>query len=133
METQCRSCSDHTREPVGQHFQQLVRCSDSGRGGTTTRKHGLVRVLSSVAVRSQYGWSTCKSSPRFRFWLDSNSLMDRGFNPTILTHASTHQQQLNAGPRVPTSNHLLNTFEASVLFDPTGYMDPASIDRKSVV
>ena len=63
----------------------------------------------------------------FDFGSTTSPLMDQGFNPSILTHTSTHQHQLNAGPRVPTSNHLLNTFGASLLFDTMGYTDPASI------
>lgn len=51
--------------------------------------------------------------------------MDQGFNPSILTYTSVHQQQRNAGPGVPTSNHSLNTFGATLLFDPMGYTNPA--------
>ena len=49
--------------------------------------------------------------------------MDQGFNSSILTH----QQQRSAGPRVPMSNHSLNTYGASLLFDPMRYTDPASL------
>ena len=63
----------------------------------------------------------------FDFGPTATPLMDQGFNPSIPTHTSTHRYQLNAGPRVPTSNHPLNTFGASLLFDPMGYTDPASI------
>ncbi len=73
-----------------------------------------------MAVRSQYG-------SRFRFWLDGKSFNGSGFNPSILTHTPVHQQQLDAGPRVPTSNHSLNTFGASLLFDPMGYTGPVDI------
>ncbi len=63
----------------------------------------------------------------FDFGLMETPSMDQGFNPSILTHTPVHRQRLNAGPRVPTSNHSLNTFGASLTFDPMGYTDRVNI------
>ena len=62
----------------------------------------------------------------FDFGATATPLMDQGFNPSILTHASTYQHQRNAVPCVPTNNRPLNTFGGPQLFDPIGYTDPAS-------
>ena len=63
----------------------------------------------------------------FEFGSMATPLMDQEFNPSILTHTSVHQQQQNAGPRVPMSNHSLNTFGETPLSNHMGYTDPAII------
>ena len=61
------------------------------------------------------------------FGSTTTPVIDQGFYPSIPTHTFVHRQQRNAVPRVPTSNHPLNTFGTSQLFDPMGYTDPAVI------
>ena len=62
----------------------------------------------------------------FEFGATATPVMDQGSNPSIPTYTSTHRHPRNTGPRVPTSNHPLNTFGASLLVDPMGYTNPTS-------
>ena len=63
----------------------------------------------------------------FDFGSTTTPVTDQGYNPSIPTHTPVHRQRWNTVPRVPTSNHPINTLAVSQLFDPMGYTDPSFI------
>jgi len=63
----------------------------------------------------------------FEFGSTSTASMNQRFDPPNLTDTSSHQQQCNSRPRVPTCNNFLDNFGASQLSNSTVYTDPASV------
>ena len=63
----------------------------------------------------------------FDFGSTTTPVIDQGFNPPIITHIPVQQQQWNAVPRVPTSDHPQKNFGASLLFNPMGSTDSAGV------